>query len=214
MTDYFKTVLPFYLEPHRFYHNSHHLMDILERHDLYKNVKMQDTVHGQNSAISESNSEVIYYATLFHDIVYNIKKETISNEVLSAELFYETVKYDSKFVYGMASTKLTCDVINCIKATEFHFTDNNYNLLTSYFMDLDIMGLATYDLDKLILDNENIDKEYMLIYNKEYVYNSRFNYIKNYMKPFARFRAIDNVLLNQKLHNNIEFLLEFYMDKL
>lgn len=177
-----------YCEPHRKYHNLKHLMDMVQAHEKYKgNFKFLDTI--------------IHDAILYHDIIYNSDgKNTVSNEQQSAD-FYEA--------HIGGNRRQT--VYDMILATEYHFAERQYDEITSYFLDLDLISLATPDKDELIATQSNIDFEFKYWSDDITVLRGRQNFIENHLSK-AKFRVLQKIDPNLQIQmdKNIKIIKNHY----
>lgn len=201
MKDLIQSVIPNYSEPHRHYHNLEHIARLLTFHERYK----------EQSGINwtQRKEKALYLAILFHDVIYDIKQTDKSNESKSAIFFFE--RY-----HKMGISKGTANqVATMIMATEFHFRPNmdfnfEYSTLTQYFMDLDLLGIATTNLDQLFEDNHNIDDEFITEFPRAEVYKKRLAFITDVMKPNFKFRVLNDRLLLEQAKANIDILIDHY----
>ena len=126
-------------EDHRFYHNWDHIEDLLEQIDK-KGLE---------------NNEILFLATIFHDIVYDPK--FTDNEEKSAELFMKSCKADRKLKQA---------VKRIILDTKTHKPSNE---ISKIFCEMD-MAILKRPLDKLIEYENKIFKEFQcydwLLYKK------------------------------------------------
>jgi cytidyltransferase-like protein len=113
-----------YYEPHRYYHNIDHLNLIL---DFFQK--------------NNTNDEELFIAGLFHDIIYNPKRD--DNEERSAKLFDKHAK-----VHPMKQT-----IIDLILSTKNHEHNNPLNTI-------DMEYLSTKDDDRISNIELKIFKEY------------------------------------------------------
>ena len=147
------------------------------------------------------NEKRLYEAIIYHDIVYDIGTKGPSNEVLSANLYAAakgtTAEFDSA-------------VPDMIKATEFHFTDNEYDDLTSYLLDLDLMSLTTTNEAELFQTQENIDREFLTVFEEDEVYTKRYEFLSKIMAPKARMRILKFPVLQDQMASNIQKLVSHY----
>ena len=121
-------IVQHYLEPERYYHNLSHIQNMLDKIDeitkIYKLNNNQDKF-------------IIYCATYFHDIIYNIN--SINNEELSAE-------YASKLLkeLGVKQHLINC-IYDLILVTKTHKINTSLNVsetLQKIFIDADISIIA------------------------------------------------------------------------
>jgi len=193
------TVLPKLTESHRFYHNLDHISRMLAAHQTWK--------HHSGIKWNTYTESLLYMAIIYHDVVYDIKKDALSNERKSANFFVTHQK--------MLKTTTDIEIVeSAILATEHHFNASFVakSDLENYLLDLDLMQLCTSDLDTLESDNENIDKEFLTEYHELYVYESRFAFISGPMHN-AKLRCLKNEILSDNMASNIEYLHNLYKKK-
>lgn len=193
-------VLPKLCESHRFYHNLDHISRMLHAHQLWK--------YRTDIVWNSENEMILYLAILYHDVVYDIKTDQISNEKKSANFFLNNS-------YWAFNQPVRTKVESMILATEQHFdasfsTDDS---IINYMLDLDLMQLCTSDYGVLINDNKNIDKEFLTEHHEQFVYESRYNFIANVMQPNAKLRELKNPILTSRMAYNIEKLRQLYKSK-
>jgi pantetheine-phosphate adenylyltransferase len=141
-------VLDRYYEPHRYYHNIDHILDMLNRSlDRYKNVKFYDE---------------LTLAIIFHDIIYDPQKN--DNEEQSAELFYSFLKNDD-IKQAILETKnhkpstpisyALCELDMYSLYNDFPaFLKNSYNIFKEYqFVDFSVYQARRHDF--LVENNVN-----------------------------------------------------------
>lgn len=198
-TEEMLTVLPKLTESHRFYHSLDHISRMLHAHQIWK--------HHSGILWTDRDELAIYLTIIYHDVVYDIKKDVCSNEWKSAKFFTD-------YQQTLTSPIDIIQVENLILATEDHFKPNYEarSPLEAYFLDLDLMQLCTPDLQTLLKDNENIDKEFLTEYHEFYVYESRFNFITGPMQN-AKLRCLKNEILSNQMAQNIEYLRNTYSKK-
>ncbi|MEO6303798.1 MAG: adenylyltransferase/cytidyltransferase family protein [Bacteroidia bacterium] len=133
------TVINRYDEPHRFYHTTSHLLDVLQ----------------QLSKVQDFDDE-LFLAAVYHDAIYD--PQSFENEECSANLFLEEAKKTTV-------TKAQKDSINLmILDTKKHNPSNDKSQLLIK-ADLNILEQP---LDKLIEYEHQIFKEYQFVDYKVY----------------------------------------------
>jgi predicted metal-dependent HD superfamily phosphohydrolase len=138
-----KMLLDMWNEPHRYYHNTFHLVDI-------HNQILNDFI---NNKLNEKTTEKLLITNLFHDIVYNTDKN--DNEEKSANFFLSLCveKNDTHII----------DIKQAILDTKTH-NDDNY--LSKLFNKYD-MSIIESNYDKLLEWEAGIYEEYK-IYGDKY----------------------------------------------
>ena len=155
---WFKKVLRQHSEIHRFYHNTSHLMSLLEK--------------AKSLSFSDKEKSLIYSAIFFHDLVYNpLGKD---NEELSAKAWEDFAKETKVSEEDMREVK------EMILSTKKHLkTDSE---LMNKFLDLDLSILAEEEARFLEYEN-NIRLEYKMV--PEEIYSIERTKVMNKLKgPF------------------------------
>ena len=192
MDDLFK-VSSAYVEPHRFYHNLDHIASMIRHFHLWKGKA--------GIEISDRDAERIYKAIVWHDVIYQIKpKEPGDNERLSA-ICYEAHSRESK-IYDRKVSEM-------ILATADHFSDNEYDPITSFLLDLDLCTFS-WEIGNFMEVNRNIDREYITEFPVDEVLDKRASFIENVLQHKARFRVMTD--LNPLMKRNIRDLNSVYTD--
>lgn len=153
-------ILTKHSEPHRYYHNTNHLVSLLRN--------AQDL-----PSVNTLVTAAIKYAVFFHDLVYNPQSKT--NEMDSKILFSQfTQEYP---VDGIIATL----VEDTILATAHHFQTPK-DPLTNYFLDLDlsILGANTQEFEEY---EQNIRKEYQFVPDQIYEVE-RAKIMKTLLNPY------------------------------
>lgn len=203
---FIQTIKEKYSEHHRYYHNLNHIEDMLV---LFQKVK--DEYKKSGGKLPYANE--IYLATMFHDIIYNIKKDTKSNEVKSAEFAADYLKEHLK------TPNIDIDVVcELIKLTESH-TDPRHEAkeLEEYqkiFLDMDMTIFAAEE-DKLGTYENAIYQEYSSLYTrniyiegrrdvlwdlleKRYIYHSNLFRKKYDKKAWKNVKSLINYLYKEE----------------
>ncbi|MCU0390241.1 MAG: hypothetical protein MUE81_03925 [Thermoflexibacter sp.] len=135
-----------YTHKKRHYHNINHIEDLLKQVQVFEKQLI--------------DIDTIYFATLFHDFIYDVLKN--DNEAKSA-------LYAQK-VLGQLNldTALISKVKNYILATQKHiYTENDTDL--QFFLDIDLAILAS-EPNRYQLYTQQIRKEYSIY--PDFLYNS------------------------------------------
>lgn len=186
-----KDILNKYTEPHRFYHNLGHIGYMIQAIDRTKEYL--------DFELTTRDREILMEAIIYHDVIYNIRNEDdISNEQKSADYYAEHAPIFEQQVYDM------------ILASEHHFTENEYDELTSYFLDLDLSNLFLENWNSVYLTDVAIRKEYMSKIDSSIVMDGRRKFILNTLSPNIRIRSLKNELFEKKLSENIQCLKNMY----
>ena len=156
-----KDIVDRYSEPHRHYHNWNHIQYML---DKFNKIKNREKIKGC------IDKEAIYYAILFHDIIYDPKSKT--NEEDSANYLKEVFdKLDDQDI----SAK-TIDIARyAIFASKNHLAEPYpvaYQTGIEIFLDLDLAILAEPKLDVYKQYADNIRKEYYFVPDEEFRWHS------------------------------------------
>jgi predicted metal-dependent HD superfamily phosphohydrolase len=182
-----------YSEPHRFYHTLKHINFILKKIDglFSKNI------------INKKDKEILYIATLFHDIIYDPLKN--NNEKKSSDLFLNKISEHSPNV-----NQINKIILNTIDHK------SHGNKLSKIFNDLDMYNLFNSDLKTLKKDESDIRKEYSMFSNKLYrkgrldFLNSLLKYNKNTENIKE---LINHVDIKYKKLKNIKNYINFNISK-
>lgn len=149
-------VLKHWSEPHRFWHTPEHLFGI-----LFGIKELKD-----NHICKENEYNLLVISALFHDIVYDTKKE--DNEEKSVDLMLSTINsqiVDDTIHTSEKRIKEDIDkIIHVILGTKTH---KNNDELSKKFNKLDTMILDDRFIDMLDWENK-IRQEYKWIEYKEY----------------------------------------------
>lgn len=126
-----------YDEQWRYFHNRNHLQYIIEHinHNLY----------------DETELDILYLTTLFHDIVYLPWSNT--NEEDSADLFKEY----KDLAHSIIESCIMEEVVDNILDTKTHSKDNIFNNLDMYIV------YKETDINKIIEWEDGIFKEYSFV---------------------------------------------------
>jgi predicted metal-dependent HD superfamily phosphohydrolase len=137
---FFEILLTAYGEKHRFYHTTDHILNLFHILD------------DLNLSISHKNKKKLYFAILFHDIVYDPKSK--ENEEKSNEAWILFAK-ENKII-----SEITMDVSSMILATKKHIKKSDF--ITNLFLDLDLSVLGSEPND-FNLYEKNIRLEYYFV---------------------------------------------------
>ena len=197
-------VLPYYIEPHRHYHNINHITKMLkgvyqygDKDKVFRQVRVVDDM------ITEEIYRPLYHAILFHDITYDIPNKSVrSNEQLSA------AEYTHYACEEDISQEEMHQVVDMIEATEFHFTDKLYDdYYTNLLLDLDLLSF-TDPYHQFVMTQNEIDKEYLTSYPREYVIQRRKDFLLD-IRDKIKYRVIDpSGALTNIAKSNISDILE------
>lgn len=197
---------PKYTSEKRFYHNKHHIYNMLAELDKLK--------------LGENGYLVISLAIIFHDAVYDTSIEDKLNVEASAKLFqfwFEQNRFHFKNLKKITEQNVFEIVCNLIFSTINHeptcFLKRSYFLekICNTFLDLDLMILAnTKSYDDYI---KNIRKEYLQFSDEEFK-NGRLKFIDDILAKniiFKEFTHLDELarqnLINEKLKINKDGIL-------
>lgn len=179
-----------YSQPHRKYHNLHHITSMLN--ELHNNAFIRET-------LSADELRNLYYAIWYHDAIFDLEKSEVSNEVKSSDFFL-------KDQFKQIPVQDIEMISEAILATEFHFTEKNFdgNPITNILLDLDILTFAA-EYRKFQQCNNNIFEEYANAYSKEEVFEGRRKFLFSILeKNSLTFRAFPNkVEMTEKAYTNI-----------
>lgn len=134
-----ENVISAYEEPHRFYHTTNHLLDVLNT--LEKNGNLTDE---------------LFLAAVYHDVVYNPKAN--DNEEQSAELFKQHA------LTANLNSEKTGLISGLILDTKSHVAGSD---LSEQLINADL-NILSQPLDKLIAYEDQIFKEYQFVDFKTY----------------------------------------------
>jgi pantetheine-phosphate adenylyltransferase len=142
-------------EPHRYYHNLNHLMDILRQIDLkYPKIGKE--------------RDILILSAVFHDIIYNPSRS--DNEKKSADFFIRSCKKENNI------TELVYDII---LSTEKHESSTKLGKEFNE-MDMDVLNRSVEDL----LNWEILIRmEYEIYPNKLYK-EGRLNFLNTIIRKF------------------------------
>lgn len=175
----FLSVLPFYSAPGRFYHDFRHVARMFSDYQRNRNA-----FH-----LTDWQEKCLYYAILYHDVVYNVVPGGPSNEDASFEVFKTYVMLNDIVLDDQEMALIE----NMILSTEFHFTDENpfesgsiegdYKVrrVTEILLDLDLMAF-TDDYDSFVQTNKSIDKEFLTVYSTPIVEEGRNRFLRDILE--------------------------------
>ena len=129
-----------YNEPHRHYHNTSHLVALLEaieHDDCYLETKL-----------------ALALVAIFHDAVYDPRRK--DNEELSAELASNFLEKYGKLL-GIGK-ELQIDIVQTILDTKNHHLAASH--LSKRFCELDLASLLYGDIAKLVSDEQKLFREF------------------------------------------------------
>lgn len=123
----YRSVVEHYQEPHRKYHNLQHIQRIWEIR-----LSLVDRF-----PFVEDEDRKFLFATLFHDIIYNVGSKT--NEIDSAEKFLNFLGFKSKY-----SDPFVTEIYDVIVASRNHCDIANAYLLDwqKLFLDIDLYDIG------------------------------------------------------------------------
>lgn len=134
----FRLLISHYTEPHRHYHNLHHLQALLQLQ--------------LNYADRITDNESVLLAIFFHDIIYNVKQtDNEEQSAIAAAAFLHQTSYPAE---------RTAQVTDFIHATKTH-VNTRHNSDLDYFLDFDLSILSAPAAD-YITYTEQIRKEYSI----------------------------------------------------
>lgn len=134
----FQMIISHYTEPHRHYHNLHHLHALLQLQQTYADVI--------------NDHERLSLAIFFHDIVYDVKQgDNEEQSAIVAAAFLQRTHYPAE---------RTIQVMEFIRATKTHQNTSNDNDL-DYFLDFDLSILSAPAADYTAYAQQ-IRKEYII----------------------------------------------------
>jgi predicted metal-dependent HD superfamily phosphohydrolase len=181
MIDSFNYVFSTYTHPSRHYHDIGHLYSMLNWAYLF----------GDPNQTREADGKILkrelYDAIMFHDYVYAMVPDVLSNEEKSARAYLEFVD-----TFKSANTSFATKVAGMIRATEHHFDGTDYDdYLTNLLLDIDLLAFTSL-YDEFELTNEKIDREYIPTYGEKHTWRKRYAFLKNiHDGGLLRYRVID-----------------------
>ena len=134
-------VIAAYSEPHRFYHDLDHLHYMINRLMAYY------------PELTKEMIDAILWAIFYHDIVYHIPTQFISNEDLSAE----------QFLVHHGDHKHASAIAKAIRCTKTHTLDldepmdEDFSIIVRHLIDLDLWALS--DEEEYQKNNAKIKRE-------------------------------------------------------
>tara|TARA_B100000700_G_scaffold331722_1_gene467537 strand:- start:17424 stop:18077 length:654 start_codon:yes stop_codon:yes gene_type:complete len=170
-----------------FYHTIEHINNmLLSCNELIKTEKEFQVLKNKEINLENTNINIrifvperLFFAILFHDIIYDVKNKY--NELDSANYFKSYIQKNKIDL----SEKDIFVISELIYSTKNHKEINNskdYICLESMFLiDLDLESLS-YDFNTFKKNNENIKKEYEIFYTKKQVEKGRINFLKKMLK--------------------------------
>lgn len=169
---YFNEIIDKYSEKTRFYHNLKHIEEMFFLYNFYKS--------------SFLNSDSIFFAILFHDVIYNPSQK--DNEIKSAEYAQSCLK---SLNVSINVIEIVC---NLILSTQKHtlFYDNIDNKL---FLDFDLAILSAKK-ERYIEYKDSIRKEYSFVFDIIYKIK-RKEVLNNFLKR-------ENIYYSDEFKNNSE----------
>jgi len=174
-------VLPFYNEPHRFYHTYQHLNQVLN-------------TLGNGSYLAENVSDELFYAALFHDIVYVVGAD--DNEESSYDMFVD-------YAHDNDLDNVDVDKVrDMILATKDHWAPKFFDLDTQALLAADV-AIFAHRLD-VVLEYEN------QIFKEHQQYD-----INEYRKGRLQFlnSIIDSPRSTDAEKRSCEYLIQYITDK-
>lgn len=134
-----KMILDMWNEPNRYFHNLDHLNDILDQIE--------------ESRYNEETKDKLRLVALFHDIIYDPKRN--DNELKSSEFFLSLCQEKNEDIL---------EVNQAILDTEKHIDNTR---ISSLFNDMD-MKIAESNIEDLMRWEKGIRKEYSFLDDKTY----------------------------------------------
>lgn len=170
----FKDLLKIYSSDNRFYHNMHHVEDIINK------------INKDKDNYNSYELDALYLAAFYHDIVYDVR--SIYNEDSSAAYFIndaESVIHDKEY------SQVVINVQNIILSTKHHESKFYLANIFNYY-DMSIIFSEWNDLVKW---EDGIRKEYY-IYPKDIYKAGRVHFLKSLLSS-------DKYLFTTEQRNNI-----------
>jgi predicted metal-dependent HD superfamily phosphohydrolase len=189
-------VLKHWNGPNRFWHTPEHLFNMLVG---IKELK-------DNHICKENEYNILVISALFHDIIYDTKKE--DNEEKSVDLMLSTINnqiVDNSVHISEKRIKEDIDkIIHIILATKIH---NNNDEICKKFNDLDTNILDARFIDMLDWENK-IRQEYKWIEHKEYK-KKRIKFllgqIKSHPDNTVNIKKLINYINSERITTNSRF---------
>lgn len=169
-----------YKEPHRFYHNTDHILDMVEK--IVENCE----------SFSRPEKLVLVAAAVYHDIIYDVTSKT--NEEDSAKLFQSHVGLGVKGVYVDSVVQIILDTKHTAPPS---------STLGEIICNFDLSGLKLGDLNRLMTDERKIMLEYQKYEYADYR-QGRINFLEDFLKTNnrneANIRALIEIVKNRILN--------------
>ena len=161
--DAFEILDDAYNENHRFYHNWHHISDMLEKLDQLSYLV--------------SNIEQITMAIFWHDVVYYTKDidgnviPDVVNVHASTNKFMENFNIDKYSNYAPAISMVLGTAKHTIAIPSFHYYEG-FEQDFKLFLDLDLSGFGS-SYDTFIKNGNNIRKEFAFVPDEDFEFGRR-----------------------------------------
>ncbi len=184
----------------RYWHTWRHIQEMLK---LY--AKFFDEIE---------NKEAVYLAILFHDVVYNVVKQEVSNEKLSAmgmkdylrENEYEYYK-ESKYQIDLAfSFIVETEHHDLSKVNKNSYTIGELNDLKLFF-DFDISIFKANKKEDILFFEESIRKEYQ-IYSDDVYNQGRKAVMQGFLNQKTIFNSYQFKEFEKQAKENIQFIID------
>ena len=184
-----------YMKKWKWYHNLNHVYYCLN--------KYYQTLNDISSGLNKENE--FEYAIWFHDIVYSPSRN--DNESKSIDKFISFYEDISSFPESKTINK--DKIINYISETSCHLANiNDNNISNLYFLDIDVSIISDSDL---YMEYENqIHKEYTLVYNEDEYKKGRKHFLEHLLQKEKIFRTKHYFdLYETKARNNLNSIIQF-----
>lgn len=169
-----------YKEPHRFYHNTDHILDMVDK--IIENCE----------SFSMPEQLVLVAAAVYHDIIYDVTSKT--NEEDSAKLFQSHVGLGVKGSYVDSVVQIILDTKH---------TSPPRSTIGEIICNFDLSGLKLGDLNRLMTDERKIMLEYQQYEYSDYR-KGRIEFLEGFLKTNNRnetnIRALIDVVKNRVLN--------------
>jgi len=155
-------VYDYYSQPHRYYHNEHHIRDML------------NLAHKRYSDLTEEDMKLLEYAIKYHDVIYDPRRQ--DNEIRSVEVMRANCKH------SLTDTERD-RVADLIMATvPASYTDGRNSTMIEAIRYVDCSTLYHDDLPKMIYNFHRLMKEFQFC---DYI-----DFIKGHLDFFRAFAKV------------------------